>query len=123
MLILFVDDDTEDFEVFCEALMMTHPEIRCIHAMDGIEAMDMLNELIILPKYIFLDVNMPLMDGREVLKRIKANAKLKDIPVIIYSTTTNEAEKASFRKLGAHYFLVKPGTYLELQSSLSELIR
>lgn len=123
MLVLFVDDDPEEYELFREALDRTHPNIQCVYARDGEEALVLLEELVVLPAYIFLDINMPAMGGREVLCKIKTTLRLKDIPVIIYSTTSNENEKAIFIKSGALHFLVKPSNFVTLVNSLRELIK
>lgn len=123
MFVLFVDDDTEEYELFCEALGKTHPNIKCLYARDGEKALLLLNELVVLPAYIFLDINMPVMGGREMLTKIKASVRFKDIPVIIYSTTSNEHEIITFKKSGAIHFLVKPSSFFALMSALQELIK
>ena len=93
LLVLLVDDDPDDFEMFREALKLLNERAECLHAWDGKEAIDLLsNEIIILPDYIVMDVNMPRMGGKECLIKIKKNKRLKDIPVIFYSTTSNALE-------------------------------
>lgn len=122
MLILLVDDDADDFAFFREALAESHSKARCLYAQDGFSALKLLEELVVLPDYLFLDINMPLMNGKELLKRIKSDARFKDIPVIIYSTTNNETEINQFFDLGAYRFLVKPSGFEVLIASLKTLI-
>ena len=123
MLVLLVDDDPDEFEVFCDALKNVHPGVRCLHAADGKQALQILGELTVLPTYIFLDINMPVMSGRELLKHIKGNAKFKSIPVIMYSTTSSPEEMLSFRKSGASDFLIKPVHFQDLRNALRDLIK
>ena len=123
MLILFVDDDPDDYELFCDALNSFNKKAKCLHAADGQEALDLLNDvLVVLPDYILLDINMPVMGGKECLARIKSNPRLKDSPVVVYSTTTNFGEMDVFKELGALEFIVKPGRFNDLVSVLSKVL-
>lgn len=117
MLILFIDDDNEDYELFCEASQNIDPGIECVFRHNGVSAVRFLNETTRLPDCIFLDVNMPIMGGVECLKEIRANESLKDIPVIIFSAASNPA--TNYTKLGANEVLVKPSNY----NCLVELLR
>lgn len=122
MLVLFVDDDPEDYETFCEALRYSNAKAKCLHSFDGQEALSVLNSLIVNPDYIFLDVNMPKMGGKECLIKIKADPDLKDIPVIVYSTTSTQKEIQIFKELGAEEFVVKPTAFLKLVETLNKLL-
>lgn len=66
-----------------------------------------------LPAVIVLDMNMPRLNGTQVLKLLKANERLKNITVIIYSTSINYIEKEEMLKLGAHSYIIKPSSYQE----------
>ena len=66
-----------------------------------------------LPVIIVLDLNMPKLNGTQILKLLKTNEKLKDITVIIYSTSVNYIEKEQTLKLGAHSYIIKPSSYEE----------
>jgi CheY-like chemotaxis protein len=122
MTILHVDDDKDDRELLAEALEQIDPSICCINAHDGQELLSMLQQNKILPDYIFLDVNMPLMDGRQCLAELKKDKKLKNIPVVIYSTTTNTQEIRDLSELGACDFLSKANSFGELCVSLNLMI-
>jgi DNA-binding response OmpR family regulator len=123
MIILFVDDDPDDYDIFRDALKAAKPKTKCLHVEDGQAAIDFLNDGIsTLPDYIFLDINMPIMGGKECLMRIKKNPKLKMIPVIMYSTTSSVIEINEFKKLGAKDFIVKPATFRNLVNTLKEVI-
>lgn len=123
MVIMIVDDDNEDCELFHEAINEIDPAIKCWTAKDGRAAINLLTkELVILPDYIFLDINMPIMNGRETLAEIKRNTRLRDIPVIMYSTTSDTKEIMTFYSQGAHDFLIKPSNFNKLVEALSSII-
>ena len=123
MNVLVVDDDSDDVELFQDAIHELCPEIVCWSAKDGQEGLRLLNEeLVVLPDYIFLDVNMPLMGGKECLARIKNNARLKTIPVFMCSTTSNDNEIRALKKLGAKDFVVKPPRFDQLVSVLKSVL-
>jgi len=119
-IVLIVDDDSDDRDFFCEALLEIDPAIQCRFAKNGQEALDMLNNSEnTLPDYIFLDLNMPRVGGMQCLETIKKNKHLTNIPVIIFSTTKQDQEAEETKKLGAVLFLTKPPTYTELVKRLS----
>src|SRR6188768_3284882 len=91
---LLVDDDLDDQEVFKEALNEISPSIVLRTALNGEDGLAILeSELNPLPDYIFLDLNMPRMSGHQCLSLIKSNARLKDLRVIIYTTSYREKDK------------------------------
>ena len=121
MIVFYADDDAEDCELFTEAIRQIDNEIKTIIARDGREALAYLENTRDLPDYIFLDINMPLVDGKKVLIEIKNNVKLKTIPVIMYSTTSDTNEIQQYYKLGAHDFLIKPNNFNTLCESLESI--
>lgn len=123
MHVLAVDDDSDDLEIFCEAVHRIDPEIECVVAENGDEALKYLNQNAVgLPNIIFLDINMPRMNGRECLSIIKANPAFNDITVVMYSTTQSQAEIVSYQNMGA-LFLRKPPSLGELIHSLKEMLQ
>jgi DNA-binding response OmpR family regulator len=68
MTILNIDDDSEDLELFCEVMESIDPKIKCLTAQTPDEAFLLLDETKLVPNYIFLDINMPVKDGKECLK-------------------------------------------------------
>jgi CheY-like chemotaxis protein len=85
---------------------------------NGMDALQWLNEATTPPDYIFLDINMPVMDGKECLVEIRKNPRLKEIPVIIYSTASEPREIATLYFLGASSYITKPRSYNELMPVL-----
>jgi CheY-like chemotaxis protein len=121
MIILAVDDDAEDFELFFEAVKQIDSSIIVLKASNGYEALQLLDDHVLMPDYIFLDINMPLMDGNACLQQIKQKERLKEIPVVMYSTTNNVAEIKQYKQQGVN-FLVKPHKFAQLVKSLSFIL-
>lgn len=122
MLLLIVDDDIEDFEIFVEAINTFDLQTECLHTVDGGAALKLLKKLSVLPDYIFLDINMPIMGGKEFLKKIKSLSRRKNIPVIVYSTTSNSLEIEMYKKLGAEQVVTKPTSYTNLIETLKSIL-
>lgn len=121
MVVLNVDDDQEDREFFCDALREIDSTITCLVAGSGMDALSLLGELSALPDYIFLDINMPMMDGKQFLKILKTIPEFRSIPVIMYSTSTDTREIKECYKLGAEDFLIKPHSYEKLVNDLTSV--
>jgi CheY-like chemotaxis protein len=120
---LLIDDDFDDQEIFVLALEKVDKELRCVIANNGHEGLKYLNNKSnVLPNYIFLDLNMPLMNGKECLIEIKKQAYLKDIPVIIYTTSSLHDDIIQTRKLGAADFITKPSSIPELSGKLAKVL-
>lgn len=113
--ILMVDDDEEDRMLMQDMFTdIGAPDI-AHYAESGETALSYLENLseTELPSLIVLDLNMPRLNGTQVLKLLKRNQKLKDITVIIYSTSVNNIEKEQTLKLGAQDYIIKPSSYEE----------
>ena len=121
MVVLNVDDDQEDREFFCDALREIDPSITCLVAGSGMEALALLENRSSLPDFIFLDINMPMMDGKQCLKALKSIPHLQAIPVIMYSTSTDTREIKECYRLGAVDFLIKPHSYDKLVNDLTSI--
>lgn len=116
--ILQVDDDTDDCELFMEALQcVSTAKLTSIN--DPLDAMQKLIEMEITPDVIFLDLNMPTMSGMEFLAEIKKNEALKNIPIIIFTTSQLQDIKSEAKNQGACDFISKPSDFNELKTILS----
>jgi CheY-like chemotaxis protein len=123
MLILHIDDDADDRALFLEAIQRIDISILHLEATDAINGLEVLaGSQVQRIDCIFLDINMPLMDGLSMLKVLKENPELKSIPVFIYSTTANPKEIESVNSLGGH-FLQKRSDFRALISSLKEIFQ
>jgi len=117
---LIVDDDADDREMFCEALLEVIPNCNCRTATNGRRAVLALDEgEIELPDLIFLDINMPVMDGWQCLSKLKETKAYKAIPVIMYSTSSYPDDFEKAHHLGALCFFTKPSSFNELKNSLA----
>jgi len=120
---MIVDDDADDTELFCAALYEIDPSHTCMAVHDCREAfLKLQGGTDILPDFIFLDLNMPEMDGRTFLKEIKKTAGLKDIPIIIYTTSAHRKDREETLTLGAAYFLTKATSYGKIREGVKKAI-
>ena len=116
---LMIDDDADDYEIFELALQQVDASIVCDFVHDGVAAIAKLSSgEIDKPDYIFLDLNMPRMSGRQVLEELKKFDKLKDIPVIVCSTSSEAVFADEAKRMGAVAYIVKPSSLRELVKNL-----
>ena len=121
-VILLADDDGDDREMFCEALANIDNSIDCNCAVNGIELLDKLKSLEEKPNLIFLDLNMPIMNGWQCLKLLKRDERYKHIPVIMISTSSHQPEMDIAAGLGALGYFVKPNSFNELKQVLQAIV-
>jgi CheY-like chemotaxis protein len=115
--IMIVDDDEEDREFFGFAVSEIDPAIECIGAINGEHGLQLLNHRP-LPWCIFLDLNMPRINGIQFLTEIKKRKELQDIPVIIYSTSKLVHDKEKSLALGAVHVLTKPDNLDDMKRAI-----
>ena len=114
-----MDDDDDDRETFVDALKTIDDSIHCICSDDAEEALKILTaDIFQNPELIFLDMNMSRLNGKQILKELKNNKSLRDIPVIMYSTFIGEEDIDELKQLGAAYFLIKASEFTKLTNSL-----
>src|SRR4051812_6697027 len=119
--ILLVEDDTEDQYLFTQALDCLKMSIHCKSVDNGYDALNHL-EQISNYEVIFLDLNMPKMDGLNCLKAIKQHEKYKDIPVVIFTTSINPFELEECIKTGATTIFHKPNKFPDLCNGLHTIL-
>jgi CheY-like chemotaxis protein len=116
---LLADDDPDDVALFREALSIVDPSIIFYFAQDGKAALDKLSDKNLEePDIIFLDINMPVMNGWECLAKIKLNESYSYIPVVIYSTASYRREIEKAFDMGAFCFFTKPTDFKDLITNL-----
>ena len=120
MIILYADDDAEDQEVFVEIIAAINPAITVIQARDGINTLEILANGDV-PDIIFLDVNMPFLNGFQTLVEIRKNDKFSKTRVIIFSTSAYPPADEDYASLNAEH-LRKPNTLSEAIETLRSVI-
>ena len=119
-----IDDDIDDLEIFEMALNKVDENIKLRSAYDCVEGLEELKvDDTFVPDYIFLDINMPKMNGLQCLPELKKLDHLKDAKIIMYSTSSDDDVKRATKRLGADDFLVKPPTVSGLVFGLSQILK
>jgi len=126
--ILLAEDDSKDVELILTALEEHNLANEVIVMHDGAEALDYLfarNKFAGRPKgnpaVMLLDLKMPKMDGLEVLRKIKADAELKTLPVVVLTSSRESSDLDECYKLGVNAYVVKPVKFSEFVDAVKEL--
>jgi CheY-like chemotaxis protein len=127
--ILIAEDDADDRFLLKTAFEENGYDDRIEFVENGVELLNYLKSIqgsdhasgSGYPGFIMLDLNMPKKDGREVLHEIKVHPVFKAIPVIVYTTTKNEAEVRKCYELGANSYIVKPARFDALLKTIDDL--
>lgn len=118
------DDDVDDRLFFEEAINDLKMNTELTTFCHGEELMEFLNaNLANKPDLIFLDLNMPIMNGMECLQQIKSSPLLKDIVVAIYSTSSSEKDIEDTFIKGADIYLTKPSSFTELKNAIQRVLK
>lgn len=124
MKILLVDDDEDDREFFADALVGVNLNTQLQQLDNGKSCLDYLMQQVHnLPNLIFLDLNMPIMNGFECLEEIRKNPLLKDLPIAIYSTSSSDDDIERTFLSGANIYIKKPSSFEDLKKSLTQVIK
>lgn len=117
--ILLVEDNPQDEELTLRALAKHNLANRVHVARDGAEAMEFLKQLV-RPKVVLLDLKLPKVSGLEVLAKVKADDRLKAIPVVVLTSSREEPDIAEAYRLGANSYIVKPVQFESFMRAVSE---
>lgn len=122
--ILWVDDDAEDLQMMREILLKYNKEFSLVEAHNGRQALDFLENakgLAKLPCLIILDINMPVLDGKQTLAIIKKSTPFKSIPVVVFTTSSSELDRQFCQRMET-VMITKPATYSSLEKMLVNLL-
>jgi CheY-like chemotaxis protein len=123
ILITLADDDEDDRLFFTDAFEELKINTIVNTVNNGKELLNFLNHPeTVLPNIIFLDLNMPILNGIDCLKEIKSNDKFKDIAIAIYSTSSSDKDVENTFVLGANIYIKKPSNFNDLKKTLSEVV-
>jgi CheY-like chemotaxis protein len=122
-IVLCVDDDPDDRELIRNAIFKVDPSYTVAHATNGREALQYLgrakeNEL---PCLVILDINMPVMDGKLTLVEIKKDKKLKQLPIVVFTTSSHPADQSFCRQYGVE-LVTKPANFKQITREAERLL-
>ena len=121
--ILLADDDPDDQLLFREAFDGIKIKTQVDTVKNGMELMNHLQKNdVALPHLLFLDLNMPMKSGMDCLQEIRRNPALKEIAVVIYSTSSTDRDIEESFVRGANVYLQKPNDFTSLKKALGEVI-
>ena len=127
--ILLVEDNPSDAEMTIRALKKNKLANNIVHLKDGAEALDFIfctgvfmnRDINEKPKMILLDLNMPKVDGTEVLKKIRSDERMKGIPVVVLTSSEEDPYIRICYDLGANSYIVKPVGFNNFLKTVSQL--
>ncbi|MBD0288253.1 MAG: response regulator [Bacteroidota bacterium] len=122
--ILYAEDDPDDVFIVTQAFKNYHESIHIVHASNGLEAVQYLHQLTqkkTYPCLVIMDINMPGMNGRDALVHIRQSETLKDIPVVLFTTSSSHLDQEFARRWSAG-FITKPLAYDELEGLAKKFV-
>lgn len=120
--IVLADDDSDDRDLFVEAVSFVNPLAKIVCKRDGEELMEYLASSSKIPDVIFIDLNMPRKNGKECLKELRADPTFKSTPIIIFTTSLNPVDVQETFNEGATFFMRKPNSFEDLKETLHTLL-
>jgi CheY-like chemotaxis protein len=120
--VFIADDDEDDQLLFREVIKELPYLVHLSTARDGEEALKLLESMPQLPDLMFLDLNMPMINGLECLSEIKRNPKLVHLPVIIFSTSSFPGNINKVYQLGAHLYIRKPNDFVTFKRAIHHVL-
>jgi CheY-like chemotaxis protein len=123
--ILYIDDDQDDLLIISQAFQKYSDHFTVIHAYHGNEGLEILakmNEEGHLPCLVILDLNMPVMDGKQTLSEIRKHEDYKSIPIILFSTSGVKQDKEFVENLNAD-FVTKPIHFSDMENIVKEFVQ
>lgn len=116
--IFYTDDDLDDIDFFAEVIASMENDMKLVTQNNGKKLLDALQNPPPFPSIIFLDLNMPGINGFDVLSEIRNSESLKELPVIILSTSNDDKIIDKSFKLGANFYITKPNDFVSLKKSI-----
>jgi CheY-like chemotaxis protein len=116
--ILLVEDNPDDEALALRALKRNNLTQDVVVARDGVEALDYLTGAATLPTVILLDLKLPRKDGLEVLREIRQNSRTRLVPVVILTSSNEQADMLNGYTLGANGYIRKPVDFVEFRDTV-----
>ncbi len=121
MTIIYIDDDADDRDIFSEAVSLVDSSNTCITLSTGYELPRLLAETN--ASLLVLDINMPAPDGREILRRVRADERFTYLYICMFSTWMSNEDAEHYLKMGANACMRKPTRFYELYNFLKKLLQ
>jgi CheY-like chemotaxis protein len=121
LTILLVDDDHEEAELFTAALKSLDQTIQFVHAEDCVDLLDSIRKH--KPDIVFIDINMPFLNGIECLKAVRSEPEFESLPIIMYSTSNNQKNIIDSFNNNADLYIVKPDSYRGIIIALEKVLK
>ena len=122
-IVALADDDPDDREIFADVCSDVDLNLEVVLFKNGKELLDHLDTpKAKIPGILFLDINMPVVDGFECLRAIRSKTEFNELCVIVYSTSVNSADVSKAKNLGADGFLQKPSSYGKLRTAFQKIL-
>jgi CheY-like chemotaxis protein len=123
-VVLLIDDDKEDQEIFSDAVREVDESVSFLSEFNSDQAIDNIFAMKdTRPEIIFLDLNMPRLNGKQLLADLKKDPDMSKIPVVMCSTFFGERDVVEIARLGAVHHLVKPTKFNELCQEIARILR
>ena len=126
--ILLAEDNPQDADLVMRVLRQNRVDAEVVIAHDGAEALDCLNHrgdfkacANELPAMVLLDLKMPKVNGLEVLRQIKGDEHLKQVPVVVFTSSREEIDIDQCYRLGANAYVVKPVDFKQFREAVNEV--
>lgn len=121
--IVVIDDDLDDLDIMADVIGTVEPSANCVTFSDPVSAVERMSTSDIIPHYIFIDHNMPIMRGDEVLKKLRGIERLNDTIIIMISTSMPVLDSSKFYEAGANYAVEKPNRLANYYTLLKSIFR
>ena len=123
LTVFYTDDDQEDIDFFREIIDIIDSNVKVVTQRNGEELLKALNNPPPTPYLVFLDINMPGMNGLETLKRVRESGQHKNLPVVMFSTTSDDITIQQSKELGASFYVPKSGAFDKLKKSIEHTLK
>lgn len=123
--ILYIDDDKDDLDIIAEAFLHHTETLSVTHACNGLEGLVLLEQMNAdchLPCLVIIDINMPIMDGKQTLEKIRSSESFRHIPVVLFSTSSRKEDRDFARKWNAD-FITKPSSFAHLEDLVEQFVQ
>jgi CheY-like chemotaxis protein len=123
-IVLCVDDDPDDRELIRNAIFKVDPSYSVAYATNGKEALSYLDQSLKteLPCLIIMDINMPVMDGKQTVAEIKKIEKLKEVPIVVFTTSNHPSDLQFCQRHGVE-LVTKPANFVQITSEAERLLQ